>query len=121
MKRPICTNATRLPPSVDVLENQRRVYLTPRLCGVRYKKNLVLEMEDRVSFYLIIIIRLYITINELQRDVKQYSINQSFYSCWVKQNHILCRENEQTKCKTKMEHADWLKIALRAPNFKFCV
>ena len=43
------------------------------------KRTVVLEMKARVSVYLIIIlvIHLYFAINELLRDVKQYSINQS--------------------------------------------
>jgi len=67
-----------LPPSVDILGNQRPVYLRPCLCCVGCKRPLVLEMEVRVSVYLIIIviIHLYIAINELQRDVNQIqSIN----------------------------------------------
>ena len=70
------TNVTRFPPSVDILGNQRRVHLTPCLCGMGCKRTLVLEMENMIYVYLIIsiIIRLYIAANELQRDVKQYSI-----------------------------------------------
>jgi len=47
------------PPStqsVDILGYQRLVHLIPCLCGMGCKRSLVLEMEVRVSVYLIIII-----------------------------------------------------------------
>jgi len=46
------------------------------------ERSLVLEMEVRVSlkFIIIIIIRLFIAITELEKDIKQYSINQCFCS-----------------------------------------
>jgi len=47
------------PPStqsVDILGYQRLVHLIPFLCGMGCKRSIVLEMEARVSVYLIIII-----------------------------------------------------------------
>ena len=69
-KRHICTNAT-----LDIPGNQRRIHLIPYLYGIWCKRNLVLELEIRVSVYRIIItIRLYKAINQLHRDVKQHSL-----------------------------------------------
>jgi len=53
--------------SVDILGYQRFVHLIPCLCGMGCKRSLVLEMEVRVSVYLIIIIIICpdIAINEL--------------------------------------------------------
>ena len=58
-------------PSMDILENQC-------MCGMGCKRTLIFEIEVRVSVYLIIIIttRIYIAINVVHMDVKQYSINQ---------------------------------------------
>ena len=72
-KHHIGTNATRLPPSLYILENQRHIDLISCLCSMGCKRSLVLEVEERVSVYLIniIIIRLCIAINELQSDVNQ--------------------------------------------------
>jgi len=58
------------PPStqsVDILGYQRLVHLIPCLCGMGCKRSLVLEMEVRVSVYLIIIIIIHpdIAIDEL--------------------------------------------------------
>ena len=62
-------------PSVNILGYQRRVHLIPYLCGMGCKRALVFEMEDMISVCLIIIItnRIYIALNELQRDVNQFS------------------------------------------------
>ena len=66
---------TRFPPSVHILIYQRPIHLIPCLCGVGCKKSLVLEMEDRVSVCLVIviIIRLYIAIDELQGMYNQFN------------------------------------------------
>jgi len=64
-QRPISTKATRMPPNVDILGNQRRAHLIPCLCGLGWKRTPALEMEVRVFVYLIIIIRHYVAINEL--------------------------------------------------------
>ena len=63
---------------MDMLEHQRRAHLIHYLCGMGCKITPVLEMDDRVSVYLIIviIIRLYIAINEVHKDVKQNSFTQ---------------------------------------------
>jgi len=63
------TYATPSTQSVDILGYQRLFHLIPCLCGMGCKRSLVLEMEVRDSVYLIIIIiiRLYIAINELMR------------------------------------------------------
>ena len=65
-------------PVVDILGNQRRVHLLPCLCGMGCKRSLevVLGMGVRVSVYLIIIIiRLYIAINELMRHKTVFNLN----------------------------------------------
>jgi len=36
---------TGIPPSVDVLGNQRRIYLIPCLCGVGCRRTILLKME----------------------------------------------------------------------------
>ena len=73
-KHPICTNATRLPPSVDISHTGklRCVHLIPCLCGVGRIRTVVFEMEARVSdfFIIVIIIRLYTAIIELKMAVK---------------------------------------------------
>ena len=52
--------------SVNILGYQRFLHLISYLCGMGCKRSLVLEMEVRISVYLIIIsiIRFYIAINE---------------------------------------------------------
>ena len=84
-QRPICANATRFTPSVDILGCQRRVHLIPCLCGMGCKRNLALEMEDMVSVCLIIIIivRLYIAINEVQRDVKPIQLKSTYKKTYL--------------------------------------
>ena len=46
----LCTKATRLPPRVDILGNQRHVHLTPCLCDVICKRILVIETEVEFLF-----------------------------------------------------------------------
>ena len=60
--------------SVDILENSSYVHFIPFLCDMGCKKNPVFDMKDRVFVYfiIIIIIGLYIAINELKQDVKPY-------------------------------------------------
>ena len=82
-KPSIYTNAIRLPPSVDILGNERRVHLIPCPCGVGCKRALVLEMKDRVSVSHHFHHRLYIAINTTQREIK---FNQTFNKFTV---HIL--------------------------------
>ena len=75
----VVRQVTRFLPSVDILEIQKRVHLIPYLQCMRYKRTLVLEIDGMIFVYLIIIIiiRLNIAINVLQRNVKQYSMNRS--------------------------------------------
>ena len=49
------------------------------MCGMVYKITIVLDIENTVYVYLIVIItiRLYIPVNELHTDENQYSIIQS--------------------------------------------
>ena len=74
----IRTNSTRLPPSADILGNESSVHPISCLCGMGCKRTIILEMEDRITVYLIIYIyiRLYIAKNKLHRDVNNnHSIN----------------------------------------------
>ena len=59
---------------------KRRVHLIPCLYGLGCKRPLVLEMEDMVSVYPIIIsiTRLYIAINELQRDANIKAVLEAY-------------------------------------------
>ena len=60
-------SATRHPPSVGILGYQRRVYLITCKCAMGCKRTIVLEMANRgsVCLIIIIIIRLYIAIIKL--------------------------------------------------------
>ena len=44
-QHPTCIHASRFLLNTDILEYQRRVHLTPSLCGLGWKRTLVLEMD----------------------------------------------------------------------------
>jgi len=104
---------TAFQPVMDILGNQRRVHLIPCLCGMGCKRSLVLEMEVRVSIYLIIT-RLYIAINELMGRKTIFShIQSKCLPFGKKSNALICSLHGFCRFTTKVRWAKHDSFILR--------